>query len=287
MTFTPERSEAIRAGLITAAAVGTPRRRRVLAGAALVLAGALLGAGISAAALASTGTWARVSAVPAGQPTPAPSGAVEAPPGHTPGMPITTLLGDPVGQKVVSAAELSLSDRPAEATHVRVTVTCLAVGRISWGPDPGGNNPSSGCDADSVESGAAAWYDFTLDDTVTTLYVVPRGKAAAAVTVQYLAQVPTRFGVNENGQTYGVHRSDQGTPDLIQVAGTAPDGSGVLGYVRASDFGDFSPDHPGLPTNPEEAVRWMEERQQRYPNGWDIPVFEADGTTQIGTFHRD
>ena len=30
---------------------------------------------------------------------------------------------------------------------------------------------------------------------------------------------------------------------------------------------------------------WQEERDKKYPNGWDIPVFESDGATQIGTFH--
>lgn len=32
-------------------------------------------------------------------------------------------------------------------------------------------------------------------------------------------------------------------------------------------------------------VKLQNERDQKYPNGWDIPVYESDGTTQIGTFH--
>jgi hypothetical protein len=27
------------------------------------------------------------------------------------------------------------------------------------------------------------------------------------------------------------------------------------------------------------------ERDQKYPNGWDVPLYESDGETQIGTFH--
>ena len=27
------------------------------------------------------------------------------------------------------------------------------------------------------------------------------------------------------------------------------------------------------------------ERDQKYPNGWDFPLYESDGETQIGTFH--
>lgn len=48
---------------------------------------------------------------------------------------------------------------------------------------------------------------------------------------------------------------------------------------------DHHPDHPDLPSNPEEALRWQAERTAKYPNGWDIPVYESDGVTQIGLFH--
>jgi len=40
-----------------------------------------------------------------------------------------------------------------------------------------------------------------------------------------------------------------------------------------------------MPSSPAEAARWQRERDEKYPNGWDIPVYESDGTTRIGTFH--
>jgi len=42
---------------------------------------------------------------------------------------------------------------------------------------------------------------------------------------------------------------------------------------------------PVFSANPDEAVRLQAERDARYPNGWDIPVYESDGTTEIGTFY--
>jgi hypothetical protein len=32
-------------------------------------------------------------------------------------------------------------------------------------------------------------------------------------------------------------------------------------------------------------VRLQAERDQKYPDGWDVPVYESDGVTRIGSFH--
>ena len=178
---------------------------------------------------------------------------------------------------------MPLTDRPAEATHVRVTITCLTAGTFWWGLDAGGNNPSVSCAA-SEGGSETAWYDFALDPTVDKLYVTAPEGGEAAVSVQYLTYLPTRFGVNENGQTYGTGAEDA-TPDLILVIGTSPDGGEVEGYALATDLVAFSPDHPDHPANPEEALRWQQERDEKYPGGWDIPVYQSDGVTRIGTFH--
>lgn len=281
MTFTPERSDAIRAELIAAIRPGAPSRRAIV-GAGLVLAGVLLGVGGSAA-LAASG-WLPVPASPAGEPTPALAEPIEAPPGQVPGVPIISVLGTPTGLPITAATELSLTDRPAEATHVRVTITCLTAGTFFWGTDPGGNNPSMSCGGSDSGSGTAR-FDFPLDASVTTLYITPEANGEAAVVVQYLTYRPTSFGINENGQTYGADGTGAGTPDLVRVSGTAPDGTEVEGYALATDLLGFSPDHPGEPANPEEAVRWQQEREQKYPNGWDIPIYESDGTTRVGSFH--
>lgn len=91
--------------------------------------------------------------------------------------------------------------------------------------------------------------------------------------------------MNENSQTYRVENLDQEMPDLVAVSGEAPDGSMAEGYALAEDLWGFSPDHPQQPSNPEEAQEWQEERDRKYPHGWDVPIFLSDGITQIGTFH--
>jgi len=285
--FTPERSAAIRANLINHVAENPPpRRRRALWASGFVVAGLLIGAGASAGAFAATGMLTPTPAQPSGQPTPAYPDAVAAPPGVTPGAPIIALLGDPITQTFDTTTQISLEDRPAAATHARVAIMPLTPGALNWGTDPGGNNPNGGWDAQYLASGVdpSTRYDFPLDDTVHTLYLNPTD-FSAVVTVQFITQIPTRLGINANGQTYGVAGSIEGSPDLVSVGGVAPDGTQVNGYVRDSELNASSPDHPGLPSSPDEALRWQEETQQKYPNGWTIPVYTSDGTTQIGTFH--
>lgn len=278
--FTSGRSDAIRAELIAhVAEKRQPRSRRILMAAGLVLAGALAGAGVSAAAFATTGTFSP------SQPTPSYPDAVVAPPGVIPGAPIISMLGDPIIETIDSTMQISLANRPAEATHARVTITPLTPGSLSWGTSADGNNPSGHWNnADLLgERNPDAWGDFPLDDSVTTLYLAPSGFSGIA-TVQFVTHVPTLLGINEDGETYGIWHSISGDADLVAVTGKAADGNFVSGYVYRSELEGFSPDHPGLPSNPEEAIRWQEERNQKYPGGWEIPVYRSDGVTQIGVF---
>ena len=198
------------------------------------------------------------------------------------------VVGDPTSLTVTSPVEVPFADRPAEATHVRVTVTCLTVGTIAWGTDPSGNNPTSSCTASHGRSASGtAWLDLPLDESTTTLFVKPEGQATASVTLQYVNYIPTLFAVNEHGETYGSGESDQGLPDLILVEATGTAGDTIRGYARVTDMNPsiWGPDHTGNPATHEEAVQWAAELEDKYPNGWDIPVYESDGTTQIGTFH--
>lgn len=288
-TFNPDRADAIREQLINHAAEKPGLRHRILLAIGLVVAGAVAGAGISAGAFAASGTL--TFAQPSGMSIPDLPPAVSAPPGVTPGEPIIALLGQPLSLNVDALLEISLEDRPAAATHARVTITPTSAGHLTFGTDPGGNNPSGSWNDADINNEAylqrepSTWYDFPLDDTVTTLFLTPTG-FTGIVTVQFVTHVPTTPGVNENGETFGSGGADSpdGT-DLVAVIGTAPDGTQVEGYARSSDLNAFGPDHPGQPQNPDEALRWQEERDAKYPNGWDIPVFTSDGTTQIGVFH--
>jgi len=80
--------------------------------------------------------------------------------------------------------------------------------------------------------------------------------------------------LNASGETYGSAQYAQPgqEPDLILVVGD----QGRTGYVTAEDFAG-----PEV-SNPEEASRYMESDYAR--NGVVVPVYAADGTTQIDVF---
>lgn len=283
-SFSPDRSAAIRAELIATAAQARAPKRRAVWAVSLVLVGSLAGAGISTAAFAATGSFSADPTTTA--PAASDIGAgVPAPPGTEPGSPVISLLGTPQSVRVNGPVEFPL-EPPAGATHVRVTVTLTSPGTITWGPDAGGNNPSSTASAtDIAMPTAAGWYDFPIDDDVTRLYFDASAGTTGTAVVQYLTHVPTSLGVNAHGDTYGVEGGPDGQPDLILVSGLAPDGSRVEGYAWASALSGFSPEHAVQPSNPAEALDWQAERDEKYPTGWDIPVYESDGRTEIGTFH--
>ena len=139
--------------------------------------------------------------------------------------------------------------------------------------------------ADDVGPDQASSDDFPLDSSATTLYFTPFSGFTGIATIQYITQVPTHLATNDSGDTYGNDGGPDGTPDLTIVWAEAPDGTYVEGYVRTDDLNAFSPDHPGQPTSPAQALEWQEERGNAYPNGWDLPAYAADGVTQVGVFH--
>lgn len=282
--FSPERSAAIRDQLISSVR-GRPARRRKALGATLLLAGALVGAGASTAAFAATGSFAPAE-IPVDQPTATLGDAVSAPPGTVPGSPVVSLLGSSEIVQVSGTKDLALEGIPVGATHVRVTLTMLSPGVISWGTDPEGNNQSmSALAADIGSPSADAWYDFPLEDATSKIYFTTSETATATAVVQYVNYVPTRLGVNAEGNTFGVDGGPDGAPDLVRVSGTGANGEQIEGYAWASDIAAFSPDHVAQPSDPEEALLWQAERDEKYPGGWDIPVYDEDGSTVIGTFH--
>lgn len=275
--FDEGRSTAIREGLMQLARP-TPSRRPWMGVAAIALASALTGGAVSAAV--AVGLNPPISN-PA--PIPNPDGSVAAgnpgvaaPAGVQPGAPIISLLGSSVSQNVAGRVAIPLN-HPAAATHVRATVTCLTAGSISWGPDAGGNNPSSGCAAtDSVEQ-RTSWMDFALSDG-DVLYVDSGDGAEAIVSLQFVNQVETAWGVNARGETFGVSKPGFGEPDLLAVVAT----NDKPGYVNRGELADAdgttaaeSFDSPG------DALAWQESMKGKRIS---IPVYESDGVTVVGEF---
>jgi hypothetical protein len=194
---------------------------------------------------------------------------VPAPAGVTPGAPIVSLLEGGGSVVVEYPRQVSLAEAPADATHVRVTVTCLTPGGLYWGLNADGNNPSSWCTASDTPESSVSWFDFDLA-AGRTLYLAPQS-GSFAVSWQFLNLIETAWGVTDTGETYGVAKDDGRTPDLIAVIGTAPDGSSVDGFARWSDM------EGPMPANPKEAATWQSEAR-------DVPVFAPDGVTQLGVF---
>ena len=286
-TFDPNRSGAIRALLIDQARRTVAPRTRIWRASALIAAGAIGGAVLSTAAFAATQNLAADPVMPSGEPTPSLGPAIDAPAGTSPGAPVIVLLGDSAVFAITKETTVPLTDRPSGATHARVTVTPQSGGTLLWGTDPTGNNPSGTWGASEVGAASRTEGDFPLDSTTDNLYFTPFSGFTGLALVQYITQIPTHLGVNENGETYGVEGGPDGTPDLISAWAIAPDGSRVEGYVRTVDLNASSPDHPGMPTSPAQAGEWQGETANNYPNGWDIPAYESDGVTQVGAFHID
>lgn len=280
MTFNEERSDAMRAALV--ATVRRPRlqasTRRRLAGIALLASGLLIGGTVSAAAVAIS----RPPVLISGTDTPAP-------PGVLPGEPIISMLGELTTLTVDGTQTIALPPAPQGATHVRVSVACLTAGVISWGFDAGGNNPSSACSASDARANSdgdtAAWMDFELVEGQDSFYIGADDAVSGVVAFQFVNYVETDLGVNARGETFGVLREGRPTPDLQAASGTDDAGATVQGYVRSVELDAFGPDWPRQPRNPKEATAWQAERDAKYPNGWNIPLYDSDGVTELGSFH--
>ncbi len=286
-TMIERRSAATRTMLTDYVGDHPAHKRSRVWGVGLILVGALAGASVSTAAFAATSLLTPGPAFPTGQPTPDLPASIPAPAGVTPGSPMIVALGDPVTVAFDGATTVALTSRPVSATHLRVTVSpavtsdddsAASGGRFTYGTDAGGNNPSGSWTASDIAGGTAGgWYDFPLDDSVTTLYLSSDG-AHAVATLQYLTHVPTDLGVNANGDTYGVTGSSHGEPDLIAVVAT----NGQYGYVYRSELEDADGTAAARGfSSPGDALAWQ---QTGAGATHVIPVYEADGTTKIGEF---
>lgn len=190
------------------------------------------------------------------------------------GAPIIDLLGAAESHALDADRDFPLDGAPAEATHLRVTVHCTTPGTTAFGTDAGGNNASLVCTERDIETTAdTAWLDVPLGRE-DALFVTLSDGATSTVTLQYARHTPTEWGVNADGETFGVSGLGGEDPDLVAAIGMAPDGTTVPGYVRSADL--MGP----VPSSPEEAL----EQQANQPVSRDLPLYESDGRTVIGTF---
>ena len=102
-------------------------------------------------------------------------------------------------------------------------------------------------------------------------------KGFGAMTATWVLAETTEWAVNADGYTYGVI-NENGEPDLIAVMTT----DNQPGYVWRTDLNDANGTTAAESfTSPEDALRWQEANAGVVRH---IPVYESDGTTQIGAF---
>lgn len=285
--FDAARSDAIRAELVDVVDKGPVRGARHLGSAiGLVLAGMLVGGG---AATATAAIWDRDAAPPpGGWITVDDQGSLPGTsPGESlPGQPIVTLLGGTVVVPIEGEEQVVKLAAPDGATHVRVTITCTSPGTTRWGLDPAGNNPSVECFESDLDPGSPSplsWMDFPLADG-DAVYAQPDAGVTSILSFQYLSAVDTSWGVNADGETFGVAKPGEGDPDLLAAQGFDAAGNTVMGYVRSEEL---TVQCPGVeqPTSPEQALDQQEYCAHEYPHGFDVPLYASDGVTKVGTFH--
>jgi hypothetical protein len=187
-----------------------------------------------------------------------------------PGGPIDTALGKVVTATRTGSATIDVGTPPTGATDISLTLTCLTAGTFDF---PNGSSMiCSEADMNRPASQRQAFEIVAL--TSDNGQVRIRTSASSEWTLQavYVNQVKTNWGVNAEGQTYGVPNQN-GTPELIAVVINQ---GKTGGYVTKRDLDCASGDYV---SSPSQAVAWD---QQNY--NISIPVYENDGTTVIGQF---
>jgi hypothetical protein len=191
---------------------------------------------------------------------------------YAPGGPVNAALGNVVTATRTGTAIVELGARPATATDVSLTLTCLTVGTFKF---PDGSSMS--CDRSDMTNPSLLRTSSEvapLASGVDSVTITTNSNSSWTLQATYVNQVTTSWGINASGETYGV--ADQsGTPDLIAVV---IDDGNTHGYVKESALdcaagGDVS--------SPAEAIAWDKVSQNR---SISVPVYESDGTTVIGTF---
>lgn len=176
---------------------------------------------------------------------------------NLPGEVTTKPLGAIVKGTFVGSSNVELGEPPADAAAVVLEIGCSGGGEMSV-PLTGGVNGDvvswdcAGRDPrDTVRIGSGQ-----LPAEGTSFISITAAPGTEwTVIAQYAISSTTEWGVNANGQTYGVP-NDNGIPDLMSAQAT----NGELGYIFHSDL---------LAANHDETIN----------------VYAADGTTVIGGFH--
>jgi hypothetical protein len=174
----------------------------------------------------------------------------------------------PLGQEVTvtrtGSASVDLGPRPAGATEVAWEFTCLSPGTFKF---PGGS--SVRCNEGDVAEAEVVTGRHPLLPGEHMTRVETDDKAQWRLTASYVSIRTTDWETNPSGQTYGV-ANEYGTPDLVAVVAT----NGRAGYADARQINGVGP----------SSLAEAQEFDRSKKITVRVPVYEADGRTQIGEF---
>ncbi|MGH8889021.1 MAG: peptidase M56 family protein, partial [Acidothermaceae bacterium] len=185
-----------------------------------------------------------------------------------PGGDVVTPLAASVTVTGTGTQTVQLGTAPAGAVSIDIKLTCLTAGTFLTAD--GASMQCSPADASSGQT--MGWHLPVQPGQHSTTIRAGAGERWRLVAT-YSAVATTSWGVNADGLTYGV-ANDHGTPDLVAVVAT----NGKTGYVYAKDLSEPAP------ANPSRALHWQDSPLVTI----HLPVYEADGKTQVGVFdvHR-
>jgi hypothetical protein len=189
-----------------------------------------------------------------------------------PGAPIDTQLGSIVTVTRTGTATINIGTPPVGTTDISLKLTCLTAGLFDL---PNGSSMS--CSAVDLSKPSAERTEseiVPISAGADMLTIKTSSNATWTLQTDYVNQVSTAWGVNANGQTFGVPNQN-GTPDLVAVFADIPN---IHGYVKESDLNCAA---GGDVSSPAEAVVWDKVSQNR---NISVPVYESDGVTVVGTF---
>lgn len=193
----------------------------------------------------------------------------------SPGQTRVTHLSGPVTMTGSGTLTVQLGEKPAGATGVGMVLDCLSAGDFVY-PDGAGmicDETDAGTEITDPEEFMARAYVISLPKGSEEIEITAAEDASWRLTWAYVSTEVTEWGVNANGDTFGVE-NENGTPDLIAVIAT----NGRSGYAFADDL-EAAGGPP--PTSPEDA---LVQQQERLGMTFSVPVYESDGETVIGEF---
>lgn len=181
---------------------------------------------------------------------------------NLPGATTVTPLGSVVTASNTGTGNIDLGPAPSNATGVVIDLTCVSdVGQLALltVPSAGSTGPDgAGVDCAGSEGRTIRVEDGLLPPVGTTSITITADPSTAwKATAQYATSTATGWGVNVDGQSYGVPNV-HGVPDLTPARAS----NGEWGYVYNKDL--LAMDEEGF-----------------------IAVYKSDGTTVVGqqAFH--